>query len=105
MVTEEKAQEVVVVPVVTAAAAAAPVLDVEEVSAKKFVYEGKKYLRSLSSGVVYDYDAYYLRSDHIKVGKWDSKTCTVSFETCDEEESEEDDESEEESEEYEIDNE
>ena len=68
-----------VVVVVTAAAADCSESPVED-SAKRFVYEGKTYLRSKSSGVVYDYEAYKSKSEQKVVGKWNSETHKITFE-------------------------
>ena len=81
----------VVVEVVVPAAAVSD-SSVEGDVVKKFVYDGKTYLRSKSSGVVYDYDAYKLRSEQVMVGKWDSDRCKVTFEEYAEEEEEEEEE-------------
>jgi len=80
-----------VVEVVVPAAAVSD-SSVEGDVVKKFVYDGKTYLRSKSSGVVYDYDAYKLRSEQVMVGKWDSDRCKVTFEEYAEEEEEEEEE-------------
>ena len=81
--------DVPVVEEVVVPAAAVSDSSVEGDVVKKFVYDGKTYLRSKSSGVVYDYDAYKLRSEQVMVGKWDSDRCKVTFEEYAEEEEEE----------------
>ena len=84
-----------VVEVVSAAAdARVPDSSVDGDVVKKFVYEGKTYLRSKSSGVVYDYEAYKSKGEQVMVGKWDSDTSRVTFEEYAEEEEESDYESE-----------
>jgi len=58
---------------------------------KKIEYEGKKYLKSKQTGVIYDYDEYVKCGDQVVVGKWNNTTSKIDFETndSDAEESEE----------------
>jgi len=66
------------------AAAKAPAND--ETSAadvvKKIEFEGKKYLKSKKTGIVYDYDEYVKSGDQVVVGKWNEATNKLDFETA-----------------------
>ena len=61
---------------------------------KKIEFEGKKYLKSKQSGIVYDYNKYVKEGDQVIVGKWNDATNKIQFqeEELEEEEEEEDDE-------------
>ena len=71
-------------PTEKAAAAKAPAND--ETSAadvvKKIEFEGKKYLKSKKTGIVYDYDEYVKSGDQVVVGKWNEATNKLDFETA-----------------------
>ena len=67
-----------------------PVEEEEEVEVdrvKKIEEGGKKYLKSLITGIIYDYKKYVSDGEQIKVGKWNEITNKIDFE--DDEESEE----------------
>ena len=62
---------------------------------KKITYEGKVYLKSKNSGVIYDYDKYVNEEQQVVVGKWNETTQKIEMNTEeieDEYESESDDE-------------
>ena len=61
---------------------------------KKIEFEGKKYLKSKQSGIVYDYNKYVKEGDQVIVGKWNDATNKIQFqeEELEEEEEEQDDE-------------
>ena len=63
---------------------------------KKFEFQGKKYLRSKSSGIVYDYDAYVNKNEQIVIGKWIEVSKSVEFQKEEESDEESDEEEEEE---------
>jgi hypothetical protein len=63
---------------------------------KKFEFQGKKYLRSKSSGIVYDYDAYVNKNEQIVIGKWIEASKSVEFQKEEESDEESDEEEEEE---------
>ena len=46
---------------------------------KKITYEGKTYLKSKNSGVIYDYDKYVNEEQQVVVGKWNETTEKVEF--------------------------
>jgi hypothetical protein len=60
---------------------------------KKIEFEGKKYLKSKKTGIIYDYTEYVKNSEQVIVGKWNESTNKIDFEEedkdSDEEESEE----------------
>jgi chemotaxis protein histidine kinase CheA len=60
---------------------------------KKIEFEGKKYLKSKKSGIIYDYTEYVKNQEQVIVGKWNESTNKIDFEEedkdSDEEESEE----------------
>lgn len=49
---------------------------------KKIEFEGKKYLKSKKTGIVYDYDEYVKSGDQVVVGKWNDATNKLDFETA-----------------------
>ncbi|NBU98460.1 MAG: hypothetical protein EBS19_09670 [Spirochaetia bacterium] len=55
---------------------------------KKIEFEGKKYLKSKKTGIVYDYEEYTKNGEQVVVGKWNEKTNKVDFESDEEEEEE-----------------
>jgi len=57
---------------------------------KKIEFEGKKYLKSKNTGVVYDYNEYVKNGDQVVVGKWNDATNKIDFSIDYEEEEEED---------------
>jgi len=57
---------------------------------KKIEFEGKKYLKSKKTGVVYDYTEYVKNGEQVVVGKWNDSSNKIDFnKTSDEEEEEE----------------
>ena len=54
---------------------------------KKLVYDGKKYLQSKKTGIIYDYNKYVNDGDQVKVGIWNATTEKIDY--YDDEESEE----------------
>ena len=59
---------------------------------KKIEHDGKKYLKSKKTGIIYDYTKYVKDGEQIKVGRWNEKTNKIDFEENDEESEEEYDE-------------
>ena len=59
---------------------------------KKIEHDGKKYLKSKKTGIIYDYNKYVKEGEQIKVGRWNEKTNKIDFEENDEESEEEYDE-------------
>jgi hypothetical protein len=83
----------------TAAAADEPDAEEEQDVVKKIEIDGKKYLKSKKSGIVYDYKEYINNSNQLVVGKWNNNTNKIDFTKSDEEIEEEYEEEDEEDEE------
>ncbi len=56
---------------------------------KKIEFEGKKYLKSRKTGIVYDYTKYVKEGEQEVVGKWNDATNKIVFNEVEEEEEEE----------------
>ena len=69
----------------------------------RITYEGKKYLKSKASGVIYDLEKYVNTQVQVVVGQWDEKNDKIKFSAC--EESEEEEEEYDESDDEEVDDE
>ena len=65
-----------------------PVEDEEPDVVKKIEFEGKKYLKSKKTGIVYDYNEYVKNGEQVVVGKWNEVSNKIDF-SADEEEEEE----------------
>jgi hypothetical protein len=76
------------------AATKAPVNDDTSASdvVKKIEFEGKKYLKSKKTGIVYDYEEYVKSGDQVIVGKWNEATNKLDFESAKSEGEESEDE-------------
>jgi hypothetical protein len=78
---------------VVAAAAAAATKESEQEEepdvVKKIEFEGKKYLKSKKSGIIYDYNEYVKNSEQVMVGKWNDAKNNIEFAKSSEEEQEE----------------
>ena len=59
---------------------------------KKIEFEGKKYLKSKKTGIVYDYKKYVEEEEQVVVGKWNEEKSKIDFQESEEEEEEEYDE-------------
>jgi hypothetical protein len=55
---------------------------------KKIEFEGKKYLKSKKTGIIYDYNEYTKNGEQVVVGKWNEASNKIDF--TEEEEAEED---------------
>ena len=71
----------------------------EQEVVKKIEYEGKKYLKSKKTGIVYDYAKYVGEQQQVVVGHWNESKNKIDFTESESEEEEEDYEEEEEEEE------
>jgi hypothetical protein len=58
---------------------------------KKIEFEGKKYLKSKKTGIIYDYAEYVNNGEQVVVGKWNDKSNKIEFSNDEEEEEEYDD--------------
>jgi len=59
---------------------------------KKIEYEGKKYLKSKKSGIIYDYKEWTQNQDQVVVGMWNESRNKIDFTTAVEESEEESEE-------------
>ena len=66
-------------------AAAVAADDEEPDVVKKIEFEGKKYLKSKKSGVIYDYAEYTKNSEQIVIGKWNESKNKIDFNETSEE--------------------
>ena len=55
---------------------------------KKIEFEGKKYLKSKKTGIVYDYDEYTKNGEQVVIGKWNETTNKLELNSAEEEEEE-----------------
>jgi len=55
---------------------------------KKIEFEGKKYLKSKKSGIIYDYIKYVNEGDQVVIGKWNDNTNKIDFNDAEEDEDE-----------------
>lgn len=56
---------------------------------KKIEFEGKKFLKSKKSGIIYDYQEYVKNGEQVMVGKWNESKNKIDFNKAADEESEE----------------
>jgi hypothetical protein len=77
---------------VVAAAAAKPSEEDEQEVVKKIEVDGKKYLKSKSTGIIYDYNEYVTSGEQVVVGKWNETTNKIDFQESGEESEDEYDE-------------
>ena len=71
-----------------AAAVEEPEEDDEPDVVKKIEFEGKKYLKSKKTGIVYDYTKYVKEGDQVVIGKWNDATNKIDFADAEEDEEE-----------------
>lgn len=55
---------------------------------KKIEFEGKKYLKSKKTGIIYDYNEYVSNGEQVVVGKWNENTNKIELAATEEEEEE-----------------
>ena len=60
----------------------------EQEKVKKIEFKGKKYLKSKTTGIVYDYEEYIKNGEQVVVGKWNETTNAIDFTAKEEEEEE-----------------
>lgn len=70
------------------AAEAEPEEDEEPDVVKKIEFEGKKYLKSKKTGIVYDYTKYVKEGDQVVIGKWNDEKNKIDFADAEEDEEE-----------------
>jgi hypothetical protein len=73
----------------TKKAAKEPEVEEEPDVVKKIEFEGKKYLKSKKSGIIYDYQEYVKNSEQVMVGKWNESKNKIDFNNSVEESEEE----------------
>ena len=66
-----------------------PEEDSEPEKVKKITVEGKKYLKSKKTGIIYDYAEYVKTEEQIVVGQWNETTNKIDFKNTSEESEEE----------------
>ena len=54
----------------------------------KIEFEGKKYLKSKKTGIIYDYTEYTKNGEQVVVGKWNDASNKIEFNAAEEEEEE-----------------
>ena len=59
---------------------------------KKIEFEGKKYLKSKKTGIIYDYTEYTNNGEQVVVGKWNEASNKIEFNQVEDEEEEEEEE-------------
>jgi Skp family chaperone for outer membrane proteins len=64
----------------------------EQEVVKKIEVDGKKYLKSKSTGIIYDYNEYVTSGEQVVVGKWNDSTNKIDFQASAEESEDEYDE-------------
>jgi hypothetical protein len=65
-----------------------PEEDEEPDVVKKIEFEGKKYLKSKKTGIVYDYNKYVKEGEQVVIGKWSEAANKIIFDEAEEEEEE-----------------
>jgi chemotaxis protein histidine kinase CheA len=55
---------------------------------KKIEFEGKKYLKSKKTGIIYDYNEYTKNGEQVVVGKWNDTSNKIEFTAAEEDEEE-----------------
>ena len=65
-----------------------PEEDEEPDVVKKIEFDGKKYLKSKKTGIVYDYAEYVQNGEQVVVGKWNENSNKIDFDAAEEEEEE-----------------
>jgi len=89
LAAEKAAKEAKKKPAAAAVKEPEPVEDEPDI-VKKIEFEGKKYLKSKKTGVIYDYTEYVKNGEQVVIGKWNDSSNKIDFnKTSDEEEEEE----------------
>jgi hypothetical protein len=80
-----KAKEVTAADVQPKVASLKPDDEDEQDVVKKIEVDGKKYLKSKKSGIVYDYKEYIDNNNQLVIGKWNNNTNKIDFSKSEEE--------------------
>jgi len=76
-------------PAAAPKAAKEPEVEEEPDVVKKIEFEGKKYLKSKKTGIVYDYSEYVKNGEQVVIGKWNDAKNKIEFNNSGEESEEE----------------
>jgi len=76
-------------PAAAPKAAKEPEVEEEPDVVKKIEFEGKKYLKSKKTGIVYDYNEYVKNGEQVVIGKWNDAKNKIEFNNSGEESEEE----------------
>jgi chemotaxis protein histidine kinase CheA len=76
-------------PAAAAPKAAEPEVEEEPDVVKKIEFEGKKYLKSKKTGIIYDYKEYVNNGEQVVIGKWNDAKNKIEFNNSGEESEEE----------------
>jgi hypothetical protein len=76
-------------PAAAPKAAKEPEVEEEPDVVKKIEFEGKKYLKSKKTGIVYDYQEYVKNGEQVVIGKWNDAKNKIEFNNSGEESEEE----------------
>lgn len=86
---EKEAKKASKKPAAAAVKEPEPVVEDEPDVVKKIEFEGKKYLKSKKTGIVYDYTEYVKNGEQVIVGKWNDSSNKIEFNKASDEEQEE----------------
>ena len=86
---EKEAKKASKKPAAAATTVVEPEPEQEPDVVKKIEFEGKKYLKSKKTGIVYDYNEYVKNGEQVVVGKWNDAKNKIDFNKASDEESEE----------------
>ena len=86
---EKEAKKASKKPAAAAVKEPEPVVEEEPDVVKKIEFEGKKYLKSKKTGIVYDYNEYVKNGEQVIVGKYNDATNKIDFNKASDEEEEE----------------
>jgi hypothetical protein len=86
---EKEAKKASKKPAAAAVKEPEPVVEDEPDVVKKIEFEGKKYLKSKKTGIVYDYTEYVKNGEQVVVGKWNDSSNKIDFNKASDEEQEE----------------
>lgn len=67
---------------------AEPVVEKEQEKVKKIEFEGKKYLKSKTTGIIYDFESFVQEGEQVVIGKWSDADNKIIFNKPSDEESE-----------------
>jgi hypothetical protein len=86
---EKEAKKASKKPAAAAAKVVEPEVEEEPDVVKKIEFEGKKYLKSKKTGIIYDYNEYVKNGEQVVIGKWNDAKNKIDFNNSGEESEEE----------------